>query len=191
MSEGPHICAHCHTELAAAALVCDACGMTRSVPAPPRGEMPRPALRPPPEPPAVTAPTLLPAPEPPPAGSSVLSGRNPLASGAFPAAEQPPEMRAGDPLAGKPPVVPFAAPAEPPPAAPPAPGEPETSPPPAEPPAAHPFDETPPGYVTAASLWKISAPPPDWSAGESGAEQTQPEAAAHAQAASVASHTPA
>src|SRR3954471_5834043 len=129
MSDGRHICAYCRTELSADALVCDACGMTRSVPAPPPpppvGPMTGPALRPPPEPPAVTAPTLLPPPEPPPvpgAGSSVLSGRNPLASGAFPAAEQPPNVLRGDPLAGpapppppppalpKPPVVPSAAP---------------------------------------------------------------------------------
>src|SRR3954469_4801356 len=163
MSEGRHICAHCSTELSADALVCDACGMTRSLPAPLQGVLTHPALRPPPEPPAVTAPTLRPAPEPPPADASARARRNPLASGALPAAEKPPEILAGDPLGqpppAKPPVVPFAAPAEPPPAkppvvplaataeppaaapsAPPAPGEPETTPPAAEPHEAHPFD---------------------------------------------------
>jgi hypothetical protein len=117
-------------------------------------------------------------------------------------------MNAGDPLAApappppaapppppqsKPPVVPFAATPEP--IAPPPAPEPE---PPAsalptaaeDPDLAHPSDETPPGYVTAASLWKISAPRPDWATGEQPADVAPPDAAPR-EAASVSRAAPA
>ncbi|WP_157591782.1 hypothetical protein [Solirubrobacter soli] len=183
-----------------------------------------PALRPAPEPPAVTAPTLRPPPEPPPpdpnAGPSVGSG-NPLMSGRLPAVPAGPGIAAGDPLAGMgsgdplaaapppvvpspaaaaPPVVPSPHPpadAAPPPAPEPAPEPAAPEPPaPAEPPhEAHPSDETPPGYVTAASLWKISSPRPDWDTGEKPADIAQPdatprEAAAAAQRAPEADRPP-
>src|SRR3954449_12936201 len=136
MSKDRHICARCRTELSVDALACDACGMAAASPgAPTTG----PALRPPPEPPAVTAPPPLP---PSHAGSSVLSGRNPPASGSFP-------------VAG--------------------------------PDNIHPSDETPPGYVTAGSLWKISARRP----GRVPGEPALPETAGRGEAASVALPAPA
>jgi hypothetical protein len=61
---------------------------------------------------------------------------------------------------------------------------------PDEPHHAHPSDETPPGYVTAASLWKISAPRPDWDTGQSTAPETPP-ADGPREAASAAAGVPA
>jgi hypothetical protein len=48
---------------------------------------------------------------------------------------------------------------------------------PLDPDEVHPSDATPPGYVTAASLWKISSPRPDWDTGERPADVAQPGAA--------------
>jgi hypothetical protein len=79
---GRQLCAYCHTELSADALVCEACGMSQTVltapaPKPPPvvpapSALTGPALRPPPDPPALTAPALQPPPAPPaPAAPSV------------------------------------------------------------------------------------------------------------------------
>ncbi len=157
-----------------------------------------PTLLPPPESPPAP-------PEEPHAGPAVAGG-NPLASGRLPAVGAGPAIAAGDPLAGPPPVAsgdPLAAAPPPPPtetappivpqarppvvptAAPPQEAVPPAEPPPHASAAAvpddphgnHPSDETPPGYVTAASLWKISSPRPDWNTGQPLPGETQADGA--------------
>jgi hypothetical protein len=127
-------------------------------------------------------------------------------SGRLPAVEPGPSIAAGDPLGGTAPAEanpPAAAtPSAPPPEDPlqaliaPASKPKAAAPPPvAEPPAAepddphghHPSDETPAGYVTAASLWKISTPRPDWDTGQRTAPETPPAADAPREAAALAS----
>src|SRR4051812_2605057 len=103
MTQARQICSYCRTELAADAVVCDACGMPATQltapalrPPPPPPDVPAgpeftaPALRLAPEPPVLTAPALRPPPEPPrmPDGDPLapppdVVGGNPLASGAF------------------------------------------------------------------------------------------------------------
>ena len=119
---GRQLCAYCRTELAADALVCEACGMSTSVltapalrppPAPP--EVTAPALRPAPEPPEVTSAALRPAPEPPAPEVTAAALRPPPEPPALtaPALRPPPEPPAAtgdDPLAAAPVAIPQSGP---------------------------------------------------------------------------------
>ena len=198
MSEAKPTCSHCGTELAADALVCDACGMSIAplkapalrppppppdVPAltgpamrtpPPGPELTAPSLRTPPSGPELTAPSLRTPPSGPELTAPSLRTPPPGPELTAPGLQPPPDPPAlVAPALRAPPAPPAGDPLAPPPDV--VGGNSPGAPSPADSPAAaHPSDETPAGYVTAESLWGVGTQRPSEADPDAPATESSP-----------------